>query len=120
MSEVSIAEAARRSGLTRDQIIYIERQGYLGAVVRRRSTRYFTEAQVRTLARVAALRRIGMRLPEAAPLLGDRIGASVEDRQRLWVLAQQKAIQLQRDLDAWTYVTSLLHATPGDRDPDAA
>jgi DNA-binding transcriptional MerR regulator len=120
LNEISIGEAARRSGLKRDQIIYIERRGYLGAVLRRRDARLFTEAQVTKLQRIAALRSMGLGLAEAAPMFGGLDGHSRAEREQLWSLAVDKAAQIERDLAAWIYVLAMLRAGHGGSDEDAA
>jgi DNA-binding transcriptional MerR regulator len=116
---ISIGEAARRSGLKRDQIIYIERCGYLGAVGRRGAARIFTEAQVTKLERIAALRIMGLRLAQSVPMFGDADVQGSAERERLWSLALDKAASIERDLAAWIYVLTMLRRETGPHE-DAA
>jgi DNA-binding transcriptional MerR regulator len=107
---VGIGEAAHRSGLKTKQIVYIDERGYLGPVARERNLRAFSELQVRRLERIAALRLMGLRLDEAGPLAAEDGVPSPADLARLCVVAAAKASEIERDIQAWTYVFSRIRA----------
>lgn len=107
---IGIGEAARRSGLKRKAIVYIEERGYLGAVARDRNLRSYTELQVRTLERIASGRLVGLRLDEAA-LLAERDGVpSQVELTRLCLVTSAKATEIEREVRAWIYLFSEIRA----------
>jgi len=110
MKGIGIGEAARRSGLKRKQIVYIEERGFLGAVARDRNLRSYTELQVRKLERIAAGRLMGLRLDEAA-LLADGDGRrSQVELARLCLVTSAKATEIERQVRAWIYLFSEIRA----------
>jgi len=109
-----IVEAARRSGLTREQIVYIEERGFVGAVARVRELRRFTESQIAKLERIAAGRRVGMRLDEANLVASTGYRPSANELRRLQDVARAKAAAIRRDLEAWEYVTAIMISADDD------
>lgn len=108
---IGIGDAARRSGFTREQIVYIDECAYLGEVRRVRETRRFSEEQVSLLERMSALRRLGIRLEDAAALAGARGSTLSGDVERLLAIASAKAGEIEQGLRAWIYLCSLIHQT---------
>jgi DNA-binding transcriptional MerR regulator len=114
---IGIVKAAKRTGLTREQIVYIERRGYLGAVARDPDgTRRFSEAQLCKLEKIGACRTAGLRLDEASAIASTGFRPSHDELVRLYKIAARKAGAIRRELEAWEYVFSLIQAA---RDPDA-
>ncbi|MDQ2935309.1 MAG: MerR family transcriptional regulator [Chloroflexota bacterium] len=107
----------KRTGLTREQIYYIEERGHLGEVARNGHGRRYTEPQIAKLERIAACRLLGLRLDEAAPIAGAELHVSPASLDRLRVIAMAKAEQIERDVQAWTYVVSVILSMI-DQDPD--
>jgi len=119
MKGIGIGEAARRSGLKRKQIVYIEERGFLGAVARDRNLRSYTELQVRKLERIASGRLMGLRLDEAALLADrDRVRSQV-DLARLCLVTSAKATEIEREVRAWIYLFSEIRAILDPISPSA-
>jgi DNA-binding transcriptional MerR regulator len=108
-----VALAMKRSGLTREQIYYVEERGYLGAVLRQGPARSYTEAQLAKLEKVAACRRMGLRLDEAGPIASAQLSGEKADIDRLRVLALAKIQQINAEMDALIYILTVIHETTG-------
>jgi DNA-binding transcriptional MerR regulator len=120
MDGIGIVKVAKRTGLRREQIVYIERCGYLGAVARSQGLRRFSEAQVCKLEKIATCRAAGLRLDEASSIAGSGVPPTSQERTRLYAIVATKASAIRRELEAWQYVFSLLQATPNDDGSNAA
>ena len=127
MKGIGIGEAARRSGLKRKAIVYIEERGYLGAVARDRNLRSYTELQVRTLERIGSGRLVGLRLDEAALLASGDTARSQPELTRLCLVTAAKATEIERQVRAWIYLFTEIRAilepiapsnAPGSRGTD--
>ena len=102
-----VAEAMKRSGLTRDQIYYLEERGYLGEVRRQGSARRYTEAQFAQLGRIGAGRKLGLRLDEAVPFASDS-GGDPAHADRLCRLALAKMREINAEIDALDYILTVI------------
>jgi DNA-binding transcriptional MerR regulator len=110
MESAGISKVAQRSGLTREQIVYIERRGYLGLVTRERGFRRFSEAQVVKLLRIASCRALGLRLDEATAIAGTGAPLTAAELTRLYGIVATKVSLIRREVEAWEYVFGLLQA----------
>lgn len=104
-----IAYAMKRSGLTREQIYYVEQRGYLGVVARQGQARRYTDAQVETLERIASCRRMGLRLDEAGPIANAELTGNAADVERLKALAIAKIRQIDDEVTALVYILTVIH-----------
>lgn len=106
----TIGHVMKRTGLTREQIYYIEERGHLGAVARNGHGRRYTEPQVTKLERIAACRLVGLRLDEAEPIASAELSDSPELLQRLRMVAMTKAEQIEHEVRAWIYIVSVIRS----------
>ena len=108
MDGLGIGEAVRRSGLTREQIVYLDERGLLGVVARHREARRFAEEQVLWLERYGTLRRMGLSGEHAVALATAQSARGVEELVQLCAVVDAKAREIQRTVAAWVYVCSLI------------
>jgi DNA-binding transcriptional MerR regulator len=105
---IGITEVVRRSGLSREQIIYLDERGLLGAVARHREARRFSEAQASWLERYAALRRMGLSQDQAAAIATAQTITGSYELQTLCAIASTKAVEIQQVVAAWVYLCTLI------------
>ena len=105
MGGIGVAQAARESGLTRETIVYLDRRGLL-EVQKVNGARRFTEAQVRQFKEIANLRLMGLGLEDAVTV-ATRNGSGA-DLVRLCLIARAKAQEIDRTLQAWVWLCSLI------------
>jgi DNA-binding transcriptional MerR regulator len=110
----------RRTGLSREQIYYIEQRGFLGEVARNGHGRRYTEPQVTKLERIAACRLVGLRLDEAEPIANAELTDSPELLHRLRMVAMSKAEQIEHEVHAWIYIVSVIRTVENLSPADAA
>ena len=108
-----VALAMKRSGLTREQIYYVEERGYLGAVQRQGQARSYTEAQLAKLEHIAACRRMGLRLDEAGAIASAQLSGTTADIERLRGLALTKIQQITAEMDAVIYILTVINDSTG-------
>ena len=99
----------KRSGLTREQIYYVEQRGFLGVVARKGQARQYTDAQVEKLERIASCRRMGLRLDEAGPIASAELSGNAADVDRLKALAIAKIRQIDDEVSALIYILTVIH-----------
>ena len=112
----TIGHVMKRTGLTREQIYYIEERGHLGAVARNGHGRRYTEPQITMLERIAACRLMGLRLEEAVPIATAELTASPAQLDRLRVLAMAKAEHIEQEVHAWVYIVSVIRTVMEEDD----
>jgi DNA-binding transcriptional MerR regulator len=105
---IGITEVVRRCGLTREQIVYLDERGLLGAVARQREARRFSEAQASWLDRYAALRSMGLSQDQAAAIATAQTITGRQELQTLCAVASTKAVEIQKVVAAWVYLCSLI------------
>ena len=120
MEVIGITKAAKRSGLTRAQIVYIEHRGYLGVVSKERDLRRFSEAQVTTLTKIASCRAVGLSLEDATAIASTGSRLTPDEMTRLYVIVARKARSIRREVEAWEYVFSLIQAARSNNDGEKA
>ena len=103
-----VALAMKRSGMTREQIYYVELRGYLGAVARQGEARHYTEAQLEHLERIGAGRRLGLRLDEAGAIANLKSTRDAAETDRLCRLALARVRQMKLDLAALDYILTVI------------
>jgi DNA-binding transcriptional MerR regulator len=108
MNGLGIGEAVRRSGLTREQIVYLDERNLLGVVARRHEARRFSEEQVLWLERYSTLRQMGLGGDHAVALATAQSARGVEELIQLCAVVDAKAREIQRTVAAWVYVCSLI------------
>lgn len=74
MKGCGLKEAARRTGLTRRQLRYLEERGHLGFVARSDGRTVYAPEQVTLLEHIARLRALGASLDEAAQIAAELVG----------------------------------------------
>jgi len=102
---VGVAQAAKESGLSRETIVYLDRRGLM-EVEKVAGARRFSGAQVRQFKEIAQLRLMGLGLEEAVQV-AVRNG-SAADLVRLCLVARAKAEEIDRTLQAWVWLCSLI------------
>ena len=105
-------EVTLRTDLTRDQQRYCEEKGYLGPVARNGGgERAFTDKQVAFFEKLAALRKDGVNLEEAAALAAEAVdgGVPIIHDDRLEVLLERSARDLDRSLRSAQVLWRLAH-----------
>jgi DNA-binding transcriptional MerR regulator len=115
-----VKDAIKRSSLSREQIYYIEEQGYLGSVGRSGQSRAFTPEQLLKLERIAACRRIGLTLAEGSAIANAELSGSHDETTRLRHLAAAKARDIEREIAALAYILEVLFELASPRPGDAA
>ena len=108
MDGIGISEVVRRSGLTREQVIYLEERDLLGTVARHRDARRYSEVQASWLDRYAMLRRIGLTQDQAAAIASAQTVTGGPELQTLCAIASSKAVEIQKVVAAWVYLCSLI------------
>lgn len=103
-----VKDAMKRSGFSREQIYYIEAQGYLGPVDRQGQSRAYAPEQLVKLERIAACRRLGLQLVESAAVANAELSADEKQIQRLRQVAATKAAQIEREIAALVYILEVL------------
>jgi DNA-binding transcriptional MerR regulator len=110
----TIGHVMKRTGLTREQLYYIEERGHVGAVARNGHGRRYTEPQITKLERIAACRLMGLRLEEAGPIASAELSASPAQLDRLRMLAMAKAEQIAQEVHAWIYINSVIRSATAE------
>lgn len=103
-----VTEAMKRTGMTRDQIYYVEEQGFLGIVTHSGRGREYTAEQMQKLERIGACRRLGLQLSEAGPIANAELSGDPQQIERLRALAAAKAQQIEREIAAVVYILTVL------------
>lgn len=111
-AELGLAEACRRSGLTKHQVRYLESKGYLGRVRRNDANdRRFTASQLQLLERFAVLHASGLGVDDAATIAAEGLlGLPRVSTERLQRLATHNAEGLEARLRTALVLASLLTA----------
>jgi DNA-binding transcriptional MerR regulator len=103
-----VTDAMKRTALTREQIYYVEAKGHLGVVAKTGRGREYTAAQIEKLERIAACRRMGLRLSEAGAIASAELSGSPAQVERLRLLAAAKAAEIEREISALVYILTVL------------
>jgi DNA-binding transcriptional MerR regulator len=103
-----VTEAMKRTGMTREQIYYVEEQGYLGVVTNSGRGREYTADQMLKLERIGACRRLGLQLSEAGPIAGAELSGDPQQIDRLRAVAAAKAVEIEREIAALVYILTVL------------
>jgi len=104
MGDISIGEAARRTGLRPSAIRYYERRDLLPRSPRRGGRRCYDPSIVRRLSIIAGSRRAGLSIREIRALL-----AAARSRDALDETLVRTIADLDRRIEALDHLRSLLH-----------